>query len=186
MASQPRVSATEPPVPCHSGTLTSDATIAPADSAVMYMPMRKPARSGQRRLIRLDSRTFITAIALLSRIVPGKSSARGATPRATRPAVSAIIAPSRTRSSPARLARAAAKPETTPKQITGVAASSETVALDRPRLSCSSGKIGGRLVIAPRRLKPSASTPTTSRVRSSRTFCWPAADGGDWVRLTSN
>src|ERR1700733_3756932 len=52
-ASQPRVSATEPPVPCQSGTLTSEATIAPADSAVMYRPMRKPARSGQRRLIRL-------------------------------------------------------------------------------------------------------------------------------------
>ena len=170
---------------CQSGTLTSDATIAPADSAVMYMPIRKPARSGQRRLIRLDSRTFITAIAPLARIVPGNSRAPGATARAMRPIVRAMIAPSRTRSSPARLARMAAKPETTPKQMTGVAASMEIVALDRPRLVWSSGKTGGRLVIAVRRLNPRASTPITSSVRSRRTSFSPGAAGGDWVRLTS-
>ena len=34
-ASQPRVSATEPPVACQSGTLATDPTIAPTDSAVM-------------------------------------------------------------------------------------------------------------------------------------------------------
>src|SRR6185437_1006300 len=39
-ATQPRVSTTEPPVPFHSGTLTRDPTIAPADSAVMYRPIR--------------------------------------------------------------------------------------------------------------------------------------------------
>jgi hypothetical protein len=139
-------------VACHSGTLTSDPTIAPADSAVMYRPMSKPARSGQRRLIRLESRTFMTAMAPLAAIVPGKSSADGAAPRASSPATRTMLATSRTRSSPARLARPAAKPETTPKQITGVAARMEIVALDRPRLSWSSGKTGGRLVIAPRRL----------------------------------
>ena len=139
-------------MPCQSGTLTSEATIAPADSAMMYRPMRKPARSGHRRLIRLDSKTFMTAIAPLHRIVPGKSSAPGAAPRATRPITRAMLAPSRTRSSPARRARLAANPETAPKQMTGVAARMEIVALDRPRLDCSSGKTGGRLVIAPRRL----------------------------------
>ena len=46
----------------------------------------------------------------------------------------------------------AAKPETTPKQMTGVAARMEIVAPDRRRLACSSGKTGGRLVIEPRRL----------------------------------
>ncbi len=137
---------------CQSGTLTSDPTIAPADSAVMYRPIRKPARSGQRRLIRLASRTFMTAIAPLAMIVPGNSSAAGAAPRAIRPATRPMLAPSRTRSSPARLARPAAKPETTPKQITGAAARTEIVAPDRPRLPWSSGKTGGRLVIAPRRL----------------------------------
>ena len=110
----------------------------------------------------------MTAIAPLDRMVPGKSSALGATPRATRPMVRAMIAPCRTRSSPARLARRAAKPETTPKQMTGVAARMEIVALDRPRLDWSSGKTAGRLVIAVRRLNPRASTPTTSSVRSTR------------------
>jgi len=136
----------------HSGTLTRDATIAPADSAVMYTPISRPARSGQRRLIRLDNSTFITAMAALQAMVPGNSSTLGSAPRATRPAASTMTAPSSTRSSPARRASAAANPETTPKQITGVAASSEMAALDRPRLAWSSGKIGGRPVMAPRRL----------------------------------
>ena len=94
----------------------------------------------------------MTAIAPLAAIVPGKSSAAGAAPRAMSLATRTMLAHSRTRSSPARRARLAAKPETTPKQITGVAARTEIVALDRPRLPCSSGKTGGRLVIAPRRL----------------------------------
>jgi hypothetical protein len=34
-ASQPRVSSSEPPLPCHSGTLTTEPAIAPSDSAVM-------------------------------------------------------------------------------------------------------------------------------------------------------
>ena len=34
-ASQPRVSSSEPPLPCHSGTLTTEPVIAPTDSAVM-------------------------------------------------------------------------------------------------------------------------------------------------------
>jgi hypothetical protein len=139
-------------VACQSGTLTSEPTIAPADSAVIYRPIRKPARSGQRRLIRLESRTFMTAMAPLAAIVPGKSSAAGAAPRTIRPITRRTDAPSSTRSSPARRASPAEKPETTPKQMTGVAARMETVALDRPRLPCSSGKTGGRLVIAPRRL----------------------------------
>ena len=79
-----------------------------------------------------------------------------------------MIAANSIRSSPSRRASAAAKPETTPKQMTGVAARTETVAVERCRVDSSSGKIGGRLVIAVRRLKPSAITPTTSSVCSSR------------------
>ena len=109
------------------------------------------------------------AMAAPARIVPGNSRADGAAPRATRPAASVMIATNSTRSSPSRRANAAAKPETTAKQMTGVAARTEIVAPDRPSASCNSGKTGGRLVIAPRRLKPSAITPTTSSVRSSRT-----------------
>ena len=98
-----------------------------------------PARSGQRRLIRLDSSTFMTAMAAPARIVPGNSRVDGAAARSTRPAVSAMIAANSTRSSPRRRANAAAKPETTPKQMTGVAARMETVAPDRPSWVCSSG-----------------------------------------------
>jgi hypothetical protein len=116
------------------------------------MPISRPARSGQRRLIRLDSSTFITAMAPAVAMVPGNSSMRGATARVTRPTATMMTAPSSTRSSPARRASVAAKPETTPKQMTGVAASTEITAPDSPRLDCSSGKTGGRLVIAPRRL----------------------------------
>ena len=120
-----------------------------------------------------------------ARIVPGNSRADGAAARSTRPAVSAMIAANSTRSSPSRRASAAAKPETTPKQMTGVAARTETVAPDRPSRVCSSGKIGGRLVIAPRRLKPSAITPMTSSVRSSRTRAGGAAFGGaGCIRVT--
>ena len=56
----------------------------------------------------------------------------------------------------------AAKAETTPKQTTGVAASSDSVADDRCSWSWRSGKSGGRLVIAVRRLSPAAATATTS------------------------
>ena len=116
------------------------------------------------------------AMAAPAKIVPGNSRAVGAAARSSRPAVSATIAANSTRSSPRRRASAAAKPETTPKQMTGVAARIEIVAPDRPSRSCSSGKIGGRLVIAPRRLKPRAITPMTSSVRSSRT----RAGAGAW------
>ena len=34
-ASQPRVSSSEPPLLCHSGTLTTEPAIAPTDRAVM-------------------------------------------------------------------------------------------------------------------------------------------------------
>ena len=123
-----------------------------------------------------------------ARIVPGNSRAPGAAARSTRPAVSAMIAANRTRSSPSRRANAAANPETTPKQMTGVAARIETVAPDRPSRVCSSGKIGGRLVIAPRRLKPSAITPTTSSVRSSLTRAGVGAAFGSagCIRVTSS
>ncbi len=86
-------------------------------------------------MIRLDSSTFITAIAALASTVPGNSIAPGAAPRSTSPAASAMSAASSTRSSPSRLLSDAAKPETTPKQMTGVAASTEIVAADRWRLS---------------------------------------------------
>jgi hypothetical protein len=139
-------------------------------------------------LIRLDSSTFITAMAAPARIVPGNSATDAAAARSSRPAASVIIAASSTRSSPSRRANAAAKPETTPKQITGVAARMEIVAPDRPSRVWSSGKIGGRLVIAPRRLKPSAITPMTSSVRSSRTRAGVgvALGGAGCIRVTSS
>ena len=130
--------------------------------------MRKPARAGQRRLIRLESSTFMIAMAAPARIVPGNSATPGAAARTASPSVRATIAANSIRSSPSRRASAAAKPETTPKHRTGVAARTETVAVEMCRVDSSSGKIGGRLAIAVRRLKPSATTPTTSSVCSSR------------------
>ena len=122
-------------------------------------------------MIRLDSSTFITAIAAAASTVPGNSSVPGAAPRSTSPAASAMSAAISTRSSPSHLLSDAAKPETTPKQMTGVAASTEIAAADRCRLPASSGKTGGRLVIAPRRLNPSAATPTISSACSSGRAC---------------
>ena len=86
-------------------------------------------------MIRLDSSTFITAIAEAARTVPGNSIAPGAAPRSSSPAASAMSAASSTRSSPSHLLSFAANPETTPKQMTGVAASREIAAADRCRLS---------------------------------------------------
>ena len=105
-------------------------------------------------------------MALAASAVPGNSMAPGATPRSSRPAVSRISATSRIISSPYRRFSQAAKAETTPKQITGVAASRDSVADDRCSWVCRSGKSGGRLVIAVRRLKPAAATATTSSVIS--------------------
>ena len=73
------------------------------------------------------------------------------------------------------------KAETTPKQITGVAASRDSVADDRCRLVCSSGKIGGRLVIAVRRFSPAAATATTSSAISYGRRVPPA-----WYLVISN
>ena len=123
--------------------------------------MSSPACSGQRRLIMLESSTLSTAMALAASAVPGNSMIPGAAPRSSRPAVSRISATSRIASSPYLRFSQAAKAETTPKQITGVAASSDSAAGDRCSWICRSGKSGGRLVIAVRRLKPAAATATT-------------------------
>ena len=130
------------------------------------MPISSPARSGQRRLTMLDSSTLRMAIALAARIVPGKSMALGAAPRSSNPPVSTIRANSRIVSSPNRRFSQAANADTTPKQITGVAASSDSVADDRCSRVCRSGNSGGRLVMAVRRFRPAAATATTSRVIS--------------------
>jgi len=90
-------------------------------------------------LLRLDNSTFITAIALDASTVPGNSIAPGHSPRSSSPQVSTAAAASRTRSSPSRLLSHAANAETTPKQITGVAASSDTVAVESPSWDWSSG-----------------------------------------------
>ena len=123
------------------------------------------------------------AIAAAASTVPGNSSAPGAAPRSSRPAVSAAMAASSTRSSPSRLLSHAAKAEKTAKQRTGVAASTEIVAVDSPSPSWSSGNTGGRLVIAPRRLNPSAATPITSSARSSVRVppALTGAVGRNWV-----
>ena len=128
--------------------------------------MSSPARSGQRRLTMLESSTLRTAIALAASAVPGNSMISGAAPRSSRPAVSRTSATSRIASSPYRRFSQAAKAETTPKQITGVAARSDSPADDRCSWACRSGKSGGRLVIAVRRLNPAAATATTSSVIS--------------------
>jgi len=101
-------------------------------------------------------------MALAASAVPGNSMALGSRPRSSRPAVSRISATSRFISSPYRRFSHAAKAETTPKQITGVAASRDSVADDRCSVVCMSGKSGGTLVIAVRRLNPAAATATTS------------------------
>ena len=89
--------------------------------------------------MRLLSSTFMTAMAAAASTVPGNSSAPGAAARSTSPAASATRAASRARSSPIRRASGAANPDTIPKQMTGVAASTDTTADDRCRRSCNSG-----------------------------------------------
>ena len=90
----------------------------------------------------------------------------GAAPLSSKPAVSTPRATSRIGSSPKRRFSQAAKAETTPKQITGVAARSDSAAEDRCNRVPRTGKSGGRLVIAARRLNPAAATATTSSVIS--------------------
>ena len=117
------------------------------------------------------------AIEPRARIDPGNSSVRGRAPRSSSPAETPIRAPNRTRSSPNRRLSQAAIPENTPKHSTGVAASTVMVAEDRCSLSCSSGKTGGKLVMAARRLKASAAIDTTSNVASSDRRAGPSAAG---------
>ena len=99
--------------------------------------------------------------------VPGKSSDPGSAPRASSPAASRSSAASSTRSSPNRRLAGAATGENTPKQSTGTAASAAIAPDGRCRADCSSGKTGGRLVIAARRLNASASRPATSSTGAS-------------------
>ena len=121
-----------------------------------------PARCGQRRLTMLDSSTFKIAIALAASAVPGNSRIPGTAARNSSPAVSTPRATSRIASSPKRRFSHAAKAETTPKQMTGVAASSDSAADDMCSRVPRSGNRGGRLAIAVRRLNPAAATATTS------------------------
>jgi hypothetical protein len=110
----------------------------------------------------LDSSTFKMAIALAASTVPGNSITPGATPRNASPAVSTTRATSRTTSSPKRRFSQAANAAAAPKQITGVAASSDRAVADRCSRVCRSGNSGGRLLTAVRRLNPAAVTATTS------------------------
>jgi len=130
------------------------------------MPIRKPARSGQRRLAMLASSTLRMAIAAAASAVPGNSMAPGATPRRTSPAASTPKATSRTRSSPWRRLSQAAKAEAMPKNSTGVAPSSDNSAVDRCSRDARSGNSGGRLAIAIRRLNPAAAMATMSNAVS--------------------
>ena len=104
------------------------------------------------------------AMALAASAVPGNSRTPGATPRSSSPAVSTPRATSRTTSSPKRRFSQAAKAAAAPKQITGVAASSDKAADDRCSRACRSGNSGGTLLTAVRRLNPAAVTATTSSV----------------------
>jgi len=110
----------------------------------------------------LDSSTFKMAIALAASTVPGNSMMPGSAPRSSSPAVSTPRAASRTTSSPKRRFSQAAKAAAAPKQITGVAASSDSPADERCSRTCRSGNSGGRLLIAVRRLNAAAVTATTS------------------------
>ena len=125
--------------------------------------MSSPARSGARRLTRLGSSTFSSAMAAAASAVPGNSSTPGATPRRIRPAASRPTAPPSTCSSPNRRLSGAATPENTPKASTGSEASTDTSTGARCSRADSSGNSGGRLVIAARRLNAIAMTPATSR-----------------------
>ena len=61
--------------------------------------------------------------------------------------------------------------------MTGVAASQVIVSEDRCSEDCSSGKIGGKLVMAARRLNASAAIETTSNVASSDRRAGPSVAG---------
>ena len=98
--------------------------------------------------------------------VPGNSIDPGAAPRSSRPAASSSSAASSTRSSPNPRLSGAATPENSPKQSTGTAASTAIDAEDRCSAADSSGKTGGRLVIAARRLIASTMMPTVSSAMS--------------------
>ena len=145
-----------------TGTASNEAAMAPADSIRRYRPIIRPARCGMRRLIRLAIKTFISAMAAPATTVPGNSSARGLKPRRTRPAASSSSAAHSTRSSPNRRLSGAAAPEKTPKHSTGTAASSASVEAETCSADSISGKIGGRLVIAARRLPASTRIATTN------------------------
>src|SRR5215469_1405223 len=145
-----------------TGTAMRDATMAPAASISRYRPISTPARSGSRRFTRLGNSTFISAIAPPATMVPGNSNTEGLRLRISNPAASSNSAAASTRSSPNLRLSGAPKPEKTPKQRTGIAASTDKLDWEICRADCSSGKTGGSPVIAVRRLKASASTPTTS------------------------
>ncbi len=119
----------------------------------------------------------MTAIAPQATMVPGNSIELGSAPRSSRPADSRMSAPNSTRSSPSRRLSRAARPETAPKHSTGVAARMVTVAEDSPSRVSSSGKTGGRLVMAARRLNASAVIDTTSSAASSDRRPGPPAAG---------
>ena len=60
-----------------TGIASTEATTAPPASISRYSPISSPARSGIRRLTRLGSSTFISAMAAPATTVPGKRSSPG-------------------------------------------------------------------------------------------------------------
>src|SRR5262249_25603463 len=79
-----------------------------------------------------------------------------------------------TRSSPILRASTGARPEKTAKLSTGTAASAASVPVDSPAACRSSGKTGGRLVIAARRLNETTRMPPVS---SAPLLASPAGPG---------
>ncbi len=163
MPSESRTAA-DPPAAWYTGTAISEATMAPGRQGHQVQPDQQP---GPVRPPSLDQAR--------QQHVHQRDGAAGdhragqqQTPRAPRRA-----APGRPPAGPgprrapaprrnARLSGAAI-PENRPKHSTGMAASTAWPAADRCRAPCSSGKSGGRLVIAARMLTARTRIPAISR-----------------------
>ncbi len=121
-----------PPNASATGTDTPAASAAKPISVVLYIPVRRPTRSGKLPRTSTGSSTFTTAIAVPAIAVPTNKKARPGSSRTSRPSSSSTSAPAMAVLDPNRLATVGASGASAPKQNTGSATSTSAPASDRP------------------------------------------------------
>ena len=152
-----------PPKASATGTDTPAASAAKPISVVLYIPVRRPTRSGKFPRTSTGSSTFPTAIAVPAIAVPTNRNAMPGRSRTNKPASSRASAPPIAGRAPNLRASTGASGASAPKQNTGSATRMSAPAFDRPVSDWIRSISGPMPAAAGRRFAATTTIPIASR-----------------------